>query len=74
MKIYKNPSVAEFYVESNGQIKNGGFSITFLELWTRQILKGVKHVSKNLLIQDRNPRCKLDCHFPPFCQISALQP
>ena len=28
---------------------------------------------KNLLIKNRNPRCKLDCHSPPLSQISALQ-
>ena len=30
MKICKNPSDAEFYVESNGQIKNGGLVLHFL--------------------------------------------
>ena len=45
MKICENPSDAEFYGESNGQMKNGGL-VTFFELWTRQIVKGVKHVSK----------------------------
>ena len=45
MKICIHPSDAEFYGESNGQIKNVGISITFFELWTRQILKVLKSVN-----------------------------
>ena len=64
-------SDAEFFCESNGVTKNVYFISLFFSFGP-DTFKGVKQVTK-MEIKKLIPRCKLDCHFPPLCQFSALQ-
>ena len=49
-----------------------GISYHFFLVMDQTRLK-VLNRCQNFEIKNRIPRCKLDCHFPPLCQFSALQ-